>query len=58
MIVPALALLTYVWHYTLARAAYEDLIRPLLRGHVTIVVVLVLLAWGAFAVGRRCGRRA
>ena len=52
MIVPALALLTYVWHYTLARAAYEDLVRPLLRGHVAIVVVLVLLAWGAFAVGR------
>ena len=58
MIEPALTLLTSLWHYTLARAVYEDLVRPVLRGHVSIVIVLALLVWGAFAVGRQRGRRA
>jgi len=42
----AVALLTYVWHYMLARVLYDELVRPALHGHVGAVA---LVAAGAVA---------
>jgi hypothetical protein len=58
MTVEAVALLTYVWHYLVARMIYDQLIRPLSRGDVAGLLLLVCVAAGAFIVGRRTRRRA
>jgi len=59
MTAPASAFLTYLWHYMLARLLYDDLVRPVSRGHVpTTLVVVAIAAAVAFGLGRRSGRRA
>jgi hypothetical protein len=58
MSVSAMALLTYVWHYVVARMLYDHLIQPLGRGDVAGLVLLACVAALAFAVGRRTRRRA
>lgn len=45
--------ITYLWHYLAARAIYDDLLRPVTRGHPGSLIVLGVLLAGAFALGRR-----
>ena len=54
----ATALLTYLLHYLLARAIYEQLLRPLIHGRVPAALVIVCVAAAAFALGRLTRRRA
>ena len=49
--------ITYVWHYLAARAIYDELVRPLARGHPASLLLVVLIAAGAFWLGRRTARR-
>jgi hypothetical protein len=49
---PAVALLTYVWHYLIARTIYEQLIRPIERGNFSVVLLVACAAAVAFAAGR------
>ncbi len=59
MTAPGSAFVTYLWHYVLARLLYDELVRPLSRGHVPPTVVLVAIAAAvAFGLRRRSGRRA
>ncbi|MDQ6817984.1 MAG: hypothetical protein M3018_11360 [Actinomycetota bacterium] len=44
----ATALLTYLWHYLVARLLYDDLVRPLADGR--LLVLLPLVAVVAFAL--------
>ena len=56
--VPAASLLSYVWHYVVARMLYDELIRPLSRGDVASLLLLACVAAGSFVLGRRARRRA
>jgi hypothetical protein len=44
----AISLLTYLWHYTLARLLYDDLVRPIgpVAFALPVVVWVVLVARG------------
>jgi hypothetical protein len=53
----SVTLITYVWHYLFARTIYEQLLRPLLHGNVSGVLLLGCLATGAFLLGHWIGRR-
>jgi hypothetical protein len=57
MTAEATAFVTYLWHYVLARAFYDDLLRPLVRGHASAVLVVAAVVVAAFAIGRRTRRR-
>jgi hypothetical protein len=50
-------LITYLWHYLAARAIYDELVRPLTHGHAGSWLLLMLIAAGAFLLGRRTGLR-
>jgi hypothetical protein len=52
----ATALLTYLWHYTLARLLYDELVWPVLNGHVPAMLLIAAGAVLLFLLGRR-GRR-
>ena len=54
---PAVSLLTYVWHYLVARMLYDHLLRPVLGGDVTGILVLACVAAFAFLAGRGTRRR-
>jgi hypothetical protein len=54
----AVSLLAYLWHYLIARLAYDQLVRPVLHGDAPQLVMLACVAAVAFAVGRRVRRRA
>jgi hypothetical protein len=58
MITAATSLLVYLWHYVVARLAYDDLLRPLLHGHPDGIIVAgaVAIAVSLLHVRRR-GRR-
>jgi hypothetical protein len=56
--IPATSLLTYVWHYLVARMLYDELIRPLAHGDAARLLLLALIAMGAFVLGRRARGRA
>ena len=58
MIGPAVSLLTYVWHYLVARVFYDQLIGPVLHGDAARLAVLACVTALAFALGRRVRRRA
>lgn len=45
--------ISYLWHYIAARAIYDELLRPAMRGHPGVLIVLGLLMVGAFVLGRR-----
>jgi hypothetical protein len=49
--------ITYLWHYLTARAIYDELLRPLTRGHPGALLVVALVAAAAFLLGRRSGMR-
>ena len=53
----SLTMVTYVWHYVVARLVYDQLLRPAIHGHVvrTLLVVCAVPAAG-FAIGRLRGR--
>jgi hypothetical protein len=40
-----------------ARAVYDELVRPLTHGHAGSLLLLLLIAAGAFLLGRRTGLR-
>ena len=54
----AASLLTYVWHYLVARLLYDHLIVPLAHGDATQLVLLALVAAASFGLGRRTRRGA
>ena len=49
--------LTYVWHYVVARTLYDELLRPLARGDVSLLLVLAGVVAVAFCVGWGAKRR-
>lgn len=52
------SLLTYVWHYLVARLLYDHLIAPLAKGDAAEIVLVALVAALSFGLGRRTRRRA
>jgi hypothetical protein len=60
MITAATTLLVYLWHYLVARLAYDDLLRPLLHGHpdgIIFAAAAVAIAVSLLHVRRRSRRR-
>jgi hypothetical protein len=53
----AITLITYLWHYLVARLAYDHLLRPLIHGHVTGTLLLGAVAAAGFVIGRWSRRR-
>ena len=53
----AVSLLTYLWHYLVARMLYDQLIRPLTHGDASGFALLVCVGLGSFALGRVTRRR-
>lgn len=53
----AVTLITYVWHYLVARLLYDQLLRPLFHGHGAGIVLLACVATGAYLLGRSRSRR-
>jgi hypothetical protein len=53
----AVTLITYLWHYLLARTVYDQMLRPLIHGHPSRALPLCCVAIAGFAVGRWSGRR-
>jgi hypothetical protein len=47
----AIPFITYLWHYLVARLLYEQLLRPLTHGRVSVIAVIGALALAAFALG-------
>jgi hypothetical protein len=58
MTVPAVTVLSYLWHYLVARVVYDQLIRPVLHGDAAHLTMLACVAAVAFALGRWIRRRA
>jgi hypothetical protein len=54
----AVTLITYVLHYLLARVLYEQLLRPVIHGDASRLVLLGCVAATAFLIGRWTRRRA
>lgn len=52
----AFTFLTYLWHYLVARLLYDQLVRPVARGHVSIALLTCCVGGGAFLIGRWSGR--
>lgn len=52
----AITLITYVWHYLIARLVYDQLLRPLIHGHVPATPATCAVAIAAFLIGRWSGR--
>jgi hypothetical protein len=53
----AVTLITYVWHYVVARLIYDGLLRPLMHGHPAALLVLACALAGALLLARRRRRR-
>ena len=53
----AVTLLTYLWHYLVARTLYDGFLRPLLHGDASRVLLLGSVAIGCFLLGAWRGRR-
>jgi hypothetical protein len=51
-------LVTYVWHYVVARLIYDQLLRPVMRGHLSALLVLACVLAVGLALARRWRRRA
>jgi hypothetical protein len=49
--------ISYLWHYLAARAVYDELLRPVTRGHPGVLIALGLLLVGAFVLGRHSALR-
>ena len=57
MSAPPATLVSYLGHYILARLVYDDLVRPLVRGDVSVALLLVVGVTVAFTLGRRSGQK-
>ena len=61
----AVTFVTYLWHYLIARMIYDDVVRPLLRGDASGVLLIGCVAIAGFVMGAwrerrsrsRCERR-
>jgi len=53
MSAPAVTFLTYLWHYVLARLLYDDLVRPLAHGDLSVGLLVATGAGLGYALGRR-----
>jgi hypothetical protein len=58
MSLPAVSLLTYLWHYLVARMLYDQLIRPVAHGDGSGLALLACVAIGSFVLGRWTRRQA
>ncbi|MGP0037051.1 MAG: hypothetical protein ACLP4R_21145 [Solirubrobacteraceae bacterium] len=58
MTAQASVFVTYLWHYVVARGIYDELMRPLLHGHVSTAAVVAAVIAVAFCLGRLSRRRA
>jgi hypothetical protein len=52
----AFTFLTYLWHYLVARLVYDQLVRPVLHGHISIVLLSCCVGGAAFLIGRWSGK--
>lgn len=61
MSLAALSLLTYVWHYLIARLLYDELLRPLIHGHLPSTGLLCgvgfLIGWWTRGLNRQAHSR-
>jgi hypothetical protein len=48
----AITFLTYLWHYLVGRLVYDQLVRPVIHGHVSIAPLTCAVGAGAFLLGR------
>ena len=48
----AITFVTYLWHYLVARLLYDQLVRPVIHGHVSLALVTCAVGIGAFVLGR------
>jgi hypothetical protein len=53
----AVTLLTYIWHYLVARMIYDQLVRPVMHGDLAGIALLGCVAALAFTAGRWTVRR-
>ena len=51
----ALTVVTYLWHYLVARLVYDQLVRPAIHGHLTFALVTGGVGAAAFLIGRWTG---
>ncbi len=52
MSLAALPLITYLWHYVVARLLFDQLLRPLERGDGPRLVLVVCIGAAGFVAGR------
>ena len=52
----ATTFVTYLWHYLVARLLYDQLVRPVIHGHVSVVAAVCGVGTGAFVLGRLTAR--
>ena len=57
MTLAALPLITYLWHYLVARLLFDQLIRPIERSDGSRLLLLVCIGAAGFVVGRLTARR-
>jgi hypothetical protein len=53
----AVTLITYVWHYLLARMIYNEVVRPLLHGDASGLLLIGCVGIAGFLVGAWRERR-
>ena len=44
--------LTYLWHYLIARTLYDQLLHPILRGHLAVLLLVAGVGAAGFLAGR------
>ena len=49
--------ITYLWHYLIARTIYDDLVRPLAHGNLSVALLVACAAAVGFAAGRHTRTR-
>ena len=57
MTIASLPLVTYLWHYLIARLLFDQLVRPLERGDGSGLVLVACVAGVGFLLGRMTARR-
>jgi hypothetical protein len=53
----AAMLITYVWHYLIARLLYDELVRPLAGGDWPLALAMIAAIAGLVLVRRALGQR-
>jgi hypothetical protein len=53
-----MSVFTHVWHYVVARLLYDELVRPLLHGHVATIVLALACVCAVILVVRLTRRGA